>query len=850
LRENWSLRAAPAGAPAATPPESQSGWLPIASALTVAAALRERGEWSLEGPATAFDAQDWWYRLRFDAPRTQPGEQIILGFDGLATLAEASLNGQSLFASDNMFVAHECDVTARLRPAGNELLIRCKALEPELARRRPRPRWRTPMMAHQQLRWLRTTLLGRTPGWSPPAPPVGPWRDVWLETRDRLHVSDIRIDAFVEGTSGAVRCRLELPGDGGDAIDSVALELERGGQVQVQRLSPSPAGGYAGELKVPNAALWWPHTHGEPCLYHAALRIRAADGTESRWELPPVGFRTVELDRADGEFRFKVNGVPIFCRGACWMPLDAASLRSSRRACRDAVARGCAAGMNMLRVPGTTVYEEDHFYDACDELGVLVWQEFMFASMDYPVSEPAFAASALVEARQQLKRLHARPCLTLLCGNSEIEQQAAMWGAPREQWRSPFFEETLAQLCAEHAPRTPYWPSSAHGGAFPHQADAGTTSYYGVGAYLRPLDDARRSGLRFASECLAFANIPAERALERMPGGLSTRAHHPAWKARSPRDLGAGWDFDDVRDHYVGTLFGVDPRQLRYADHERYLALGRVATGEAMAAAFAEWRRPASVCRGALVLCLRDLWAGAGWGVLDEQGAPKACYHYLKRALQPLTLLLTDEGGNGLAAHVINETAQDRQLEIELIAWRDGDVQVARGELSLLAAARSARTLPCIDLLPQFMDLSYAYRFGPLPCDAVVMTLRDPLGVQLAQAFHFPGGLGAQPRIDVGLRASVSTTADGVAQLLVATERLAQGVHIDIPGFEADDDHFHLAPGTEAHVTLRGAPGAVPSGAVHAVNSSRGARIVPEPPVVPDSSQVPPAGDIPAPRLA
>src|SRR6185312_9874785 len=144
-------------------------------------------------------------------------------------------------------------------------------------------------------------------------------------------------------------------------------------------------------------------------------------------------------------------------------------------------------------------------------------------------------------------------------------------------------------------------------------ANAGTSSYYGVGAYLRPLDDARRSELVFASESLAFANIPDERGL---PGGPGLRVHHPAWKMRSPRDLGAGWDFDDVRDHYVARLFGVDPVNLRVSDHERYLALGRVATGEVMAQAFGEWRRQRSPPRGALIWFLRDLWPGAGWGVI------------------------------------------------------------------------------------------------------------------------------------------------------------------------------------------------------------------------------------------
>src|SRR6185503_8401886 len=151
------------------------------------------------------------------------------------------------------------------------------------------------------------------------------------------------------------------------------------------------------------------------------------------------------------------------------------------------------------------------------------------------------------EARQQLARWVGRPSLTVLCGDSEGEQQAAMWGAPAADWNRPLFRHVLPAAAAALCPDVPYWPSSASGGAFPHQPSAGSTSYYGVGAYLRPLDDARRSEVRFASECLAFANIPGPRGL---PGGGGTKVHLPSWKARTPRDLGAGWDFDDVRDHY------------------------------------------------------------------------------------------------------------------------------------------------------------------------------------------------------------------------------------------------------------------------------------------------------------
>ena len=237
----------------------------------------------------------------------------------------------------------------------------------------------------------------------------------------------------------------------------------------------------------------------------------------------------------------------------------------------------------MLRVNGCMVYEDDAFFDACDALGLLVWQDFMFANMDYPASDAGFMASVREEARQQLARWQAHPSLAVICGNSEAEQQAAMWGAPREAWAQPLFDEQLAALAGELCPGVTYWPSSAHGGAFPHQNNVGTTSYYGVGAYLRPMEDARRAGLRFATECLAFANVPPPATLARMPGGTSLRTHHPGWKARAPRDLGAGWDFEDVRDHYLQRLYGVDPVALRSTDHERYLQLSRAVSAEVIA---------------------------------------------------------------------------------------------------------------------------------------------------------------------------------------------------------------------------------------------------------------------------
>lgn len=849
LLADWFICAAPPGDSGQPAPSPQEAWTAIETLKPAAAALRDLNQWSIDEPARRFDAQDWWYRLTFDASQATDGEAIFLGFDGLATLAQVWLNGMALLTSTNMFVAHAVDVSRLLKATGNTLLIRFSALDTALTIKRKRPRWRAPMIENQQLRWFRTTLLGRTPGWSPPAAVVGPWKDIWLERRSTIDVQAVRLQATVDGIDGLVSCHLQaramgqalVAGVAGTSqVASVHLQIERQGRVEshlLEHISPllplSPAtdtATFEGTLRIRDVALWWPHTHGEPALYQASLHIRVAGlAEEITVDLGRIGFRTVTLNTAGGDFSLAVNGVPIFCRGACWTPLDPVALRSPAAHYSMAVAQARVAGMNMLRVAGTMVYEDDHFYDACDEQGMLVWHDFMFANMDYPGDDAQFMASVSAEVCQQLKRRQSNACVVLLCGNSEVAQQAAMWGASSELWRSALFDDALAQLCKTHAPHTPYWPSSAYGGSFPHQASEGTTSYYGVGAYLRPLDDARRAQLRFATECLAFANVPAQTAVARMPGGLSTRVHHPGWKARSPRDLGAGWDFDDVRDHYLALLFHTDPMKLRYADHERYLTLSRIVTGEVMAASFSEWRRPGASCRGALVLFMRDLWAGAGWGLVDDAGTPKACYHYLKRVLQPTTVLLTDEGGNGLLVHLVNERCEAQHVSLDVTAWRDGDVQVASGKRDLVLPAHSAQSLNSLDLFEHFMDLTDAYRFGPMTCEAVVATLADASGEPIAQAFHFPGGMSILAESDVGLSARATVVDVETIELTVRTRRLARGVYFDLPGFQADVEYFNLAPNCEVRVRLQGTDRDVknhsPNGTVHAVNSVREARV-------------------------
>ncbi len=806
LRDGWQFAAAPAG----STPEQKEQWTWLSASLpgTAASALRDAGDWNWDDTRN-LDAEDFWWRVSIEASGA-----VVLGFDGLATLADVWLDGQLLLSSENMFVGHEVPVELH---GNHELLIRCRALAPELAKRRPRPRWRVPMLREQQLRWFRTSLLGRTPGWSPACPPIGPWRPVWIERRHLdLGVPDLRVS--VDDGAGV----LELGFDADVKIQSANLMVSRNGRC-IQAPLARTGNQWRACMKVESPDLWWPHTHGEPALYDVSIEA-LVDGAMVVIDLGKRGFRSVTVDRENGDFVVRVNEVIVFCRGACWTPLDVVSLNSPAQSYDAAVIQARDAGMNMLRIAGPLVYEADALFDAMDRYGILLWQDLMFANMDYP-EEAAFVGDVMVEVRQQLARLCARPCLALVCGNSEGEQQAAMGSAPVERWSPPLFHDSLASLVQSFG--VAYTPSSAHGGAFPHAANAGASSYYGVGAYLRPLEDARRAEVRFASECLAFANIPEDSGL---PGGPAARVHHPAWKSRSPRDLGAGWDFDDVRDHYVQRLFGVDPTSLRVSDHERYIALGRIATGEVMAQVFAEWRRGRSPTRGGLIWFLRDLWPGAGWGVIDANGLPKPCFYVLRRALAPVAISISDEGVNGLAIHVLNERAIALDARVELSLFRDGCIEVGRGSLDVRVDARSAVELPATSLLDGFFDLSFAYRFGPPMAHVVRVALVDrTTDAGIAEAFWFPAGIPVTRDSAIEMNALAEATAEGNGYLLsIRSDRFAQSVFIDVPGYRPDDNYFHLAPGQSREIVLMPEAQVRPGrlrGSALALNSTIPARI-------------------------
>jgi beta-mannosidase len=791
-------------------------WIPATVPGTAAAALRDSGRWR-QGDPIDLDREDWWFRTEFEASPGADGEEVLLHLDGIATVAEVFLNGSPLLESDSMFAAHAIEVGSLLRPAGNELAIRCRALASLLAvRRKPRARWRTKLAAGN-LRFFRTMLLGRAPGFAPGPAAVGPWRPVWLERRGVVVVEGLALRTRLDGDDGVLAVRADLRGVGGAAVDGVTVELfgPSGDHCASLQLSVDSGSTVAvGELSVGEVARWWPHTHGEPVLHGVRLLVETDAGAVAV-DAGRVGFRdllpgsTPGHDVTEDGLDLHVNGVRVFARGAVWTPDDFVGLAPDEARLRAALELVRAAGMNMLRIPGTAAYESPAFHDLCDELGILVWQDFMFANFDYPIADEGFRATVEAEAVAVLDALGSRPSLAVLCGNSEVEQQVAMLGLDPEQGRGELFGRLLPRLVEQAEVDAAYLPSAPCGGNLPFRPDRGIANYYGVGGYRRPLEDARRSQVRFAAECLAFANVPDEAGVEAiLPGApADVVVHHPRWKAGVPRDAGSGWDFDDVRDHYLGLLFELDPGELRRYDHERYLELSRAVSGEAMAAVLGEWRRAGSPCGGGLVLWLRDLAPGAGWGLVDHSGAPKCAYHHLRRALAPTAVWMTDEGLGGVGVHVANDGPLPLRATLRVALYRDFEQQVAEESRDLELDAHGALSLDLESVLGRFVDAAWAYRFGPPAQNLIVATLeRDREGPQqpISQAVHFPAGRPreAEPAARLAFEGDARRTSGGGIALSLRSRRLAYGVRIAAPGFAPGDDAFSLEPGRPRTIEL------------------------------------------------
>lgn len=788
------------------PGADATSWLSIAHPHRAARILADAGEDLVEGRGVAaidLDAFDHLYRVTFDAHELAAGTSATLTVPSVATIATITWNDSVLATSDNAFVPVELDLTDLLA-AGGTLEIRCHSITAWLdATRWPRPRFKTKLVADQRLRHVRAPLVGRVPSWSPPVPAVGVSGPVILTTSTGPILRDVVVTPTLTGGHGRVTFSAVV-NSGSDAVRAATITCATAsGDLRIEEEKDGDVA-ISGDLSVADVQAWWPHTHGEPARYPVHLRLALDSGALLDTQVATTGFRALERDHgADGlGLTVKVNDIPIFCRGSAWMPIDPRdawvlpdSLRTTLTQCRD-------AGLNMIRVTGVTGWEQPAFYDLCDELGILVWQDLPFATLDQPTDD-AFISTLTNEVETHLGALSSAPSVVVICGGSERQQQAAMLGLDQATVVDAVGVRVMRDVADRLGIGAILVDCSPSEGHLPFSVDAGASHYYGVGAYLRPLTDARHANVRFTSECLAFANVPEPRTLDRFLADGETPTTHPRWKQRVPRDRGVGWDFDDVRDHYVRLITGEDPTMLRWRDVDRYLELSRFAPGVVMASTMHEWRRPTSSCGGAITWFLRDIWRGAGWGLIDSDGEAKAVLHALAESWDPISIGLIDEGLNGVDVWIHNDTAEPFTGIATLSRTLDAHTLGTSAAVDVSVPARGSVRLRADELTGRFSDPSDSFLFGPSAHDAITVLLTDAGGASVSRSVVDTSGGRSFQRTTIAYSATTEWADENTVLVHVSADDLVRGIRLESPTLVADRHHVDVTPGETRTLRIR-----------------------------------------------
>jgi beta-mannosidase len=568
---------------------------------------------------------DWEYRTDFTIDEAVRGEEVVeLVADGLDTIATLTLNGRKVGASDNMFADGRWNVRRLLVPGRNELVIRFRSALDYI--RHTRTGFRPPHEFNDPVGncvRIRKQQCQFGWDWGPRLVTAGIWRDLRLEAWSGNRVAAVHIVQ-------THRC------PGGVRLD-IAPELARrepGVRVEgsVYLRGKLIAGIVSGSADIPEPELWWPAGQGSQPLYDVEAVVIRRDGTALPAIRQRIGLRTIELDRSPdrwGEsFRFLVNGRPVFLKGANWIPVHCFVAGLKRDDYWRDLQAAAAANMNALRVWGGGIYESEDFYDACDELGLLVWQDFMFACTVYP-ADRKFLASVRAEAECQVKRLRHRACLALWCGNNEIAMLNPELKRPAlGRGYDRLFHRLLPAVVRQFDGAVAYWPSSPWRGTLARRRHrdgekAGDTHFWDVWHARRPVKDYENWSFRFVSEFgMQSYSSPATNARFCPPDnrnvfGAVMESHQ---KNRSGNQI--------ILD-YVSRRYRMPRSQ------SDLIYLSQLNQAYCMQIGVEHYRRLMPRCMGALYWQLNDCWPAASWSSIEFTGRWKALHHAARRFFAP-----------------------------------------------------------------------------------------------------------------------------------------------------------------------------------------------------------------------
>ncbi len=589
-----------------------------------------------EDRALKLMAHDFCYSRAFEVPENLLAcDRVLLRCEGLDTLAEVSVNGVAVGSADNMHRTWEYDVKRALRPGENtvSVIFRSPTRFIRAAYARSRADGTTDAMVGFPLIRKAHCMFGWD--WGPRLPDAGIWRDIAILGIQTARIEQVHIRQ--RHAAGRVTLAIET-GIDGDA-DGLSVDVA----VNAPDGRTFAASGAHCEIEIADPMLWWPNGLGGQPLY--SVRVALRDGeTELDAREKRVGLRTLTVTRkrdAWGEsFCHTVNGVDVFAMGADYIPEDNLLPRVTPERTRRLLEDAKLANFNCVRVWGGGYYPEDWFYDACDELGLLVWQDFMFACAVYNLTD-AFEANIRAEFVDNIRRLRHHASLALWCGNNEMEQFVAVgeWVSSKRQAADyiKMYEYILPQVLKAEDPDTFYWPASpSSGGSFdaPQDPNRGDVHYWDVWHGLKPFTDYRNYLFRYVSE-FGFQSFPCMQTIEAftLPEDRNPFSYIMEKHQRNASANGRIASYLSQMYLYPSTL-------------DAFVYASQLLQAQAMQYGVEHWRRNRTDnrCMGAVVWQLNDCWPVVSWASIDYYGRWKALHYYEKRFFAPVLISCHEEG--------------------------------------------------------------------------------------------------------------------------------------------------------------------------------------------------------------
>ncbi|MBZ0302815.1 MAG: glycoside hydrolase family 2 protein [Anaerolineae bacterium] len=749
---------------------------------------------------------DWLFRRTFtvDAALLQH-DAVRLRCHGLDTLATIRLNGDIVAHTDNMYRTWEFDVRSCLQTGTNTLEIRFDSALNYVHQRerdeRVLPAWGVGQHKLDGGGWIRKQPSNFGWDWGPMLLTCGIWRDIELVAYDTARLQDVHVmqDHRTPGQVGlTVRATAEQIQPSASLSATCTARLN--GEVVAEASAPLVSGRVDVALTIADPQLWWPNELGDQPLYDLSVQLSDASGATLDTQQQRIGLRTLRLDRHPDQwgesFQFAVNGVPFFAKGANWIPADTFVTRLTAADYRRLLDDTVGAHMNMLRVWGGGIYEDDVFYDLCDELGICIWQDFMFACATYPAFDEDFMTNVKAEAEDNVRRIRHHPSLALWCGNNELEQGLVgdTWTATSMSWEdySKLYDQLLPEVVAALDPQTDYWPCSPHTPVGdrrdfnnPHSGDA---HLWSVWHGRQPFEWYRTCEHRFNSE-FGFQSFtePDTTYAYTEPQDRNITSFVMEHHQRS----GIG---NSTIIHYMLDWFRLP------TSFDMTLWLSQVLQGMGIKYAVEHWRRAMPRGMGTLYWQINDCWPVASWSSIDFYGRWKALHYMARRFYQPLLLSAVEDLEQGTVdVHLTND---ERQAQTGEVRWLLTDLNGQMIEEGSLDAAIGAQESQCIQTLDLSQPLAEHGARNLLLW--VWLVQGDALVSSNFVSFVRPKHLELpDPQISL----TVHDDEDGVVVRLEA-QRPALWAWITIPGVVArySDNFVHLLPGQPVEIEVSNLP--------------------------------------------